>query len=287
MKQYLLFLMALMVSMTTEMRAEESRTVLVREGVVWNYRDIYYSDDGTPVSYCMEFSGDREINGKNYKCLWRYYADEELNTAQMQPVAFMREDGRKVYAVLNNQYDWNDDYLDLLKSYDSWLGAADGEKLAYDFDEPANSGALKMLYSDADFFSFKRNETWIGPDGTAELWMYSSKMFTDIDVDLLECIGVDAHYYVSGDVLSGVHTMLTRHPDARPTLVSVVCATGGWTYYGRGSDRYAGPRLAYTGIETVKSETDGDGHYYDLQGRPVQHPQPGTPYIHNRRVTLP
>ena len=83
---------------------------LLREGVKWVYseefHDIYNINEGDinlsdSRKYTIELRGDTVIAGETYKKCYRVCDNEvnwtELAFSKTQPVAFLREEGKKVY----------------------------------------------------------------------------------------------------------------------------------------------------------------------------------------------
>lgn len=75
----------------------------VREGVEWGYcyGGIYESDN--IHFFRLQFEGTTEINGKEYHNLYRYDTFFLFSFAK-SPIAWMREEDKKVYAILNPEY---------------------------------------------------------------------------------------------------------------------------------------------------------------------------------------
>ena len=97
---------------------------------VWNYSGGYY--------YTIEFGGWRKIGDKYYMDVYRYVGDK-LDTETMVPAAFVREEDRKIYGILNKDYKGE---LGILENL-----SADGETLLYDFANPENNLCLEDGYS--------------------------------------------------------------------------------------------------------------------------------------------
>lgn len=105
---------------------------LVREGVTWKYRANQDIMSSYLAQYIVKeaFIGDTVINGVTYKKL---YATpyETIDVAVEKPVAFMRQDGRQVYGLYAN---------DVTGEPCCVKDMPNGEKMFYDFANPANLG---------------------------------------------------------------------------------------------------------------------------------------------------
>ena len=136
-------------------RADDYRP-MVREGVKWVYFFIYKDNEGArPKTYYAhinyEFSGEVEICGNTYMTCWRTIVDPQGHfDATPEPVAYVREEDRKVYALYDDRfvaqvrdyhagfrdYCYREDIEDPLLSFDG------GEKsVTYAF-----TGDVSMLY---------------------------------------------------------------------------------------------------------------------------------------------
>ncbi len=100
----------------------------VREGVEWGYSRGIVTPGGNVSFFRLQFDGETEINGKVYTNLYMYDTYFLFSHAQA-PIAWMREENKKVYAILNP------DYIDLASEYGCMIynGSADGEVLLMDY----------------------------------------------------------------------------------------------------------------------------------------------------------
>ena len=129
---------------------------LLREGVKWvcseEFHDIYNINEGdvnlsASRKYTIELRGDTVIAGETYKKCYRVCDNEvnwtELAFSKTQPVAFLREEGKKVYGrmkmVKNIEFEtiyWQN--VDPDRDgiwWDEELNCSD-EGLIYDFESP-------------------------------------------------------------------------------------------------------------------------------------------------------
>ena len=152
-RSILLLLFTLTVGFTTY---ADDYLPLLREGVKWVYseefHDIYNINEGdVNISdyrkYTIELRGDTVIAGKIYKKCYRICDNVVpwtlLEFSKTQPVAFLREEGTKVYGrMLMTRYIefetiyWQNVDLERFEiCWDEELGCSD-EGLIYDFESP-------------------------------------------------------------------------------------------------------------------------------------------------------
>ena len=103
---------------------------LVREGVVWEYVGYYHAWPETGYEkvqlYTLEFNGTTTIDGLVYHNIYRTYYDEQGNAKEPYLAAYIREEGKVVKAIPND----NDSY-DINEMY--WWNIPD---VLYDFNNP-------------------------------------------------------------------------------------------------------------------------------------------------------
>ena len=133
---------------------------LVREGRTWVYKYTYdYDDNPYAFFYTLKFEGDTVINKQLYKKCFREAIDAmKIDTffeqhaerydyssffhSDSEPVAFVREDNGKVYAIFNHHrlcIGWQEvlDHLGLL-NYNNETGefeVSQSEAMIYNFDQ--------------------------------------------------------------------------------------------------------------------------------------------------------
>ena len=138
MRNLVLFIMIMIVIGMHDAYGEE----MVREGYVWKYGEHVYGPlnlDGGHIAYNMQFYGEEIIGGKTYKKLYRYY-DDELDVNKKQPLCYMRQEGSKVYGILNTEYVpemfEGFQYLNSVPCSLPTTEEAAKEKLMYDLEKP-------------------------------------------------------------------------------------------------------------------------------------------------------
>ena len=140
MKKILIICLAF-ISAVTQVKADYNPMVV--EGRKWTYLNKKVLDalayDYVEYTFTDEIHGTTEINGKLYSNVYRYQEDA-LNTENMQPVAYIREEGRKVYGRLCENYiSIHGDFKTNL-FLDAYMSSSfDEESLLYDFDNPENN----------------------------------------------------------------------------------------------------------------------------------------------------
>ncbi len=123
--------------------------LMVVDGRKWVYYVADYSVEGEQAGahmYTLELNGTSEIGGKTYANVYRYGEDEVLNTATMQPVAFLREDGNKVYGLRSELADEIPDFYGQIEMFLD----TEEERVLYDFEERVNPN-FKLEVTNASF----------------------------------------------------------------------------------------------------------------------------------------
>ena len=257
---------------------------LVRQGVVWTFRVQHHDDESVTESMYDEFfKGERKIGDVTYTCLYRIAHDEAMTAlstdlSSVEPRAFVRQDGAKVYSLLNPNYvsqtfdeniaTYEADYYTQLASEQ---GVSSGEVLIYDFDDvmsPYENSGLAPSY---------------GIDESTDVYAGIARRvrtlnFYDPSVDLPKCQlieGIGINSYDHGDLIS-------------PFLVSPTSVNhdvvGLYSMSEYGDVHEGAAQWKYSGVNDVKVNRAADARYYDLQGRPVSNPTAGTLYIHEGKV---
>ncbi|MBR1543289.1 MAG: leucine-rich repeat domain-containing protein [Muribaculaceae bacterium] len=125
--------------------------LMVVDGRKWVYYVADYSVEGEKAGahmYTLEMNGTSEIGGKTYANVYRYGEDEVLNTATMQPVAFLREEGNKVYGLRSEHAD---EIPDFIGQIDMFLDNEE-ERVLYDFETRVNPN-FKLDVTNASFIT--------------------------------------------------------------------------------------------------------------------------------------
>jgi hypothetical protein len=144
MKKITFFLLLLAAGVASMAAATYEYTPLVREGVEWKYRVVNTCRENAEgngslqFTHKMQLKGDTLIAGKSYKKCY-VYLNCLLDPYKESPVAYLREDGKKVYAVFKlnaNKHHYatnggtvNNDLSAELLLYDFNISKA-GEKIA-------------------------------------------------------------------------------------------------------------------------------------------------------------
>lgn len=109
MKKVLLFSIMMTCALFCAAQSVDYRP-LVQEGVKWVYcYDNVVNNNSEPnyELYTMEFSGTTELNGKTYHNCY-HYTNSKLDPLAEVPVAWVREEGKRVYAVFNGEFTCKD-----------------------------------------------------------------------------------------------------------------------------------------------------------------------------------
>lgn len=93
----------LAVSSAVAMAQEDGYVPQVREGVEWGYSCAIVVPGGNVDYLRLQFNGKTTINDREYYNLYRYNS-YFLFTQTAPPVAWMREENKKVYAIFNPEY---------------------------------------------------------------------------------------------------------------------------------------------------------------------------------------
>lgn len=94
----------------------------VREGVEWGYSCASVGPGGKVDFFRLQFNGKTTINDKEYSNLYRYDTFFLFPSAQ-KPIAWMREENKKVYGVFNTEY------KELASDYGCTLYGTDNEEV--------------------------------------------------------------------------------------------------------------------------------------------------------------
>jgi hypothetical protein len=257
---------------------------LVQEGVKWVYcYDNVVNNNSEPnyELYTMEFSGTTELNGKTYHNCY-HYTNPKLDPLAEVPVAWVREEGKRVYAVFNGEFTCKDAvYIgakSLLKKSDDF--ETSGEYLVYDFDDvetyAANVKVKSLAVGSQDVVSLgnwqANRYNLVVAEGGAE----------DIAIALIEGVGVDAEWGYQGNLICPFTLLPNGHVTMTKGLSHVTDAAGNVLYKGSFYDYY-------TALEDVKAKVQQccENQYYNLMGQPVAHPEaaPGI-YIRDGKKVL-
>ncbi len=124
----------------------------VKEGVEWGYV-TGYNDDSPMTYYRLQMRGTREVDGKQYQCVYRYETPTLDEAGDIEPYALMREEGRRVYTIMPSR-----DRVTASGLKPAYINEGE-EVMVYDFNyedgEPmarlANGTTIDYLYSTCYF----------------------------------------------------------------------------------------------------------------------------------------
>lgn len=255
------------------MAQEAEYAPIVREGVkrvyVFNHHGVE-TDGGPIVYYTEEMKGETTLNGRQYMNLYRYYGDE-LDVNTMLPYAYVREQDKKVYAVLDENNKLEDGDFNVYKNGDPVIKTEDfestGEYLIYDFND------FVAFY---DTYSYKQVQS----TGEIEVNGHMCKAYyLDENQRYLILEGVGS--VTDRGLLFPMTGRWVNGPHPHTLGLSHVIENGEVVYKSPRYDELK-DKLTPTAVVDLKTtETrSGDNRYYNLMGQPVAKPtQPGI-YIH-------
>ena len=272
MKKSIILSMLMLMGVTGVQAQEPEYVPLVREGVKWVYAFLTHPNPSdncgawVETFYTLEFKGETTINGVEYKNLV-FDLYNRMSEPQHGTLAYMRETDKRVYAIINSEFNSHD--LFMSKGYPRIenVGGAEGELVIYDFND------LKQFYDDnGGGIMTEAQDTVI--NGTTRKY-YASK--SNPKLKIIEGIGED----MVGNFL---FPFCMTWPNCQTTRTMGLCyvmdAEGNVEYYG-----YQFPSLQdyliITGVTAVRKDEDSQSSiYYNLLGEPVSTTKPTTPGIY-------
>ena len=275
MKKTVLLLLGLM--MMASASAEENDYVpIVREGVVWEYVGYNHAwpEPGWKrvQLYTLEFNGTTTIDGLVYHNIYRTYYDEQGNAKEPYLAAYIREEGKVVKAIPND----NDSY-DINEMY--WWNIPD---VLYDFNNPMflPTDSYYIEYAELNYPISEYSPADTYQEFEIEIGQTLRKGYQIIDYDapddpeytfkVIEGIGVDCGF---GDLLVPHRTYLTSLNSM--SGLSAVYENGELVYMGCKYDE-AQELKNPDAITTVASDKQVSCvKYYNLAGVESAEPQPG------------
>ena len=151
---------------------------LVVEGRTWTYFASHYDGElgetGPEFLYNITIDGTTEIGGVTYHNAYRYKGDK-LDKNATQPAAYLREDGKKVYAIMNTESD--PEFM--LGDYD------DSETVLYDFEAPLNP---QWVWSEEETVGVTEDRFVTEDAVSRRVWR------TNTGLELIEGIGLNNYY---------------------------------------------------------------------------------------------
>ena len=151
---------------------------LVVEGRTWTYFASHYDGElgetGPEFLYNITIDGTTEIGGVTYHNAYRYKGDK-LDKNATQPAAYLREDGKKVYAIMNTESD--SEFM--LGDYD------DSEIVLYDFEAPLNP---QWVWSEEETVGVTEDRFVTEDAVSRRVWR------TNTGLELIEGIGLNNYY---------------------------------------------------------------------------------------------
>ncbi len=235
---------------------------MVQEGVIWNYYAKTNEDALRLQRYSLRFSGTTTIGGKEYANAYRY-TDKTFNADQLTPCAFVRQEGDRIYALPNADYDLALDPAGLAVG-GNIQADENGEKLLYDF---TGAEAMKAIYGD----NICQSQSVAVQDIERETFTLNENRF-------VQAIGFDGAE--DGDLLSP----MTRNGDyGCAGLMSVTeDATGKTIYTGSGRKAYGDKRKAFE--LTERDDLEWTYFLHDIRKHSNANPTP--PFIGYYHIRL-
>ncbi len=242
----------------------------VREDRVWHYSEynVYQGDRTENPDAVYRFNGSKDINGTTYSVL----VDSKQDT-----VALMRENDHKIYAYLNNvrsierRDETNPEYTEYLV-YD--FDAQPGDSIAILTSDRVSKGSFYL--SNAVIKSVDQIKT-----GECRRIRQTMRIDDQVTVTVVEGIGCDSGWLfaphngirLTGSLVSDVEAHLTY-----------VCDNAGSSIFKANDFKEAG--FGGTHEFQVSAPNTSDSRKYDLMGREIKEPAPGTVYIQGGRKLI-
>ena len=268
------FLLLWLLAFASASAEENDYVSIVREGVVWEYVGYNHAwpEPGWKrvQLYTLEFNGTTTIDGLVYHNIYRTYYDEQGNAKEPYLAAYIREEGKVVKAIPND----NDSY-DINEMY--WWNIPD---VLYDFnkpmflpDEAAECAEINYPiseYSMAD--TYQEFEVGIGQTVRRgyQIIAYVAPNDPEYSFKTIEGIGVDCGF---GDLLVPYREYVTSINPM--SSLSAVYENGELVYQGCGYDE-AQELKNLNAITTVTGDKQvANVRYYNLAGVESTELQPG------------
>lgn len=271
MKKFIISL--LMLIGITGVQAQEYEYVpLVREGVQWVFAFLTHSTPSDKCGawvetfYTLEFKGDTTINGMKYKNLV-YDLSNKVSEPQHGTLAYMRENDKRVYAIVNTDFNNYDHFMTYGSPRIENAGGADGELVIFDFND------LKQFYLDNDLGGINEAQDTLINGSMRKFYSET----TNPRLKIIEGIGED----LVGNFL---FPFCTRWVNCQKTMTMGLCyvkdADGNIEYYGRKYEELQ-DYLTITGVNNVKVDNKPQADiYFNMLGEPVSTTRPTTPGIY-------
>ena len=262
----------LMLMGITGVQAQEYEYVpLVREGVQWVYAFLTHQQPSDNCGawletfYTLEFKGDTTINGQEYKNLV-FNLSNKVSEPLIGTLAYMRELDKRVYAIVNNDFNNYDHFMTQGYPRIENVGGADGELVIFDFND------LKQFYYENSVANLNEAQDTLINGSIRHYYTLN----TNSKFKVIEGIGED----IVGNFL---FPFCVRWPNCQKTMTMGLCyvldADGNIEYYG---SKYAELQdyLAITGVNSVRIDNNSESDiYFNLLGEPVQNPTTPGIYI--------
>ena len=264
--------MLMLMGITGAQAQEYEYVPLVREGVQWVFAFLTHT---TPSANCgawvetfytLEFKGDTTINGIEYKNLV-YDLNNKVSDPQRGTLAYMREADKRVYAIVNTDFNNYDHFMIYGSPRIENVGGTEGELVIFDFND------LKQFYLDNGFGGINEAQDTLINGSIRKFYTFESNP----QLKIIEGIGED----VVGNFL---FPFCARWANCQVTMTMGLCyvkdADGNIEYYGR---KYAELKdyLTITGVNTIRVDNNPRADvYFNLLGEPVSTTPPTTPGIY-------
>ena len=254
-----------------------TREPLVREGVTWNHTEasVYPGSYNSFDSYSFYFDSPVELYGKMYHPL------KDRRSENGEVYAYMRQEGNKVYILIDGE--------SVIPPFDTDSGveyAAGDELLLYDFDakvgdeywSPSVSDSMTMPYIDVLTPVTVTNVDTILVNGVLRKRLMTKALGGGSpEINIVEGIGPSRGYMhipLYGPLCTCMHTTDAFVKDVVDADGRVIFKAAVFDAPSYSADV---PEVGFdTGMNPVK-----DNKMYDLNGREIRGPLPGTVYILN------
>ena len=278
----------------------------VREDRVWEYFTehwIGFSMDYEAALAKFKFDGTAEVNGKTYhkwvrfqETYWRNTVDSDgrvhpgipTENKTIETYALMREEEGKIWMCMaqnpeNDSQTEIGQMFQIVTDVDSIKSEMICERVVYDFTLNENDSVTEFIAIDptessSHFAVYKNLSPMNGTVIAAESVEVNGKICKTI-----------TYQYMSKPFIQGIgHEFdllpyVTPHitSDAGDFFLNGVYDIGGTRIYGEGKETV--PQAGIDGISTFDSS---DSRKYDLMGREIKDPAPGTVYIQGGRKLI-
>lgn len=256
---------------------------LIREDRIWEY-DI----DGSDI-WKFKFDGTERINDKTYHKLVYWSAKQEQSIVS-QTVAYMRESGNEVYLLLQQENLEIDQIgtFPVPKNQEICLyrfGMYGENKTVFE-NIPVNTDYWNLFNLEAELSTlnlpvFCKVLTHNGKNWNAKLYHKGERNYDWFD-------GFSGNDNSQLTIIEGIGNVGRGFLHAPGCVNAPISKDSAGSFFRRQTDLYGNVVFDaewvtdQSGVTDIKSESGRhDDKSYDLQGKPLENPQPGTIYIQN------